>query len=742
MNGRKIWRRARRMGRRAFLVGSVLTGAGVAFGVHTAARRLPNPLRGDGVMNPWLVIGPDGPVVVVPRAEMGQGVTTTLAALVAEELDADWDAIRVIHGPPAAAYFNRVILRPALPFAEYRTSALVEALGTATEVLPKAMGMQITGGSTSTVDGFTPMRAAGATAREALKAAAAERLSLPVADLKTVSGHVVAPDGRRLAYADLAPDAAGRDMGRIALRPAADWRLLGRALPRKDMAAKVTGAAVYGLDIRLEGMRFATLARPPVCGGTLARHDAKAAQAVPGVERVLPLGGGIAVVARNSWAALKGLEAAAPEWETPADAPDTDAIHEGLARAISGGLANSRLVSRGGEPPADTPVLEYRLPPLAHATMEPMNATALFQGGRLHLWAGCQTPEIARHAAARVLGIAPDLVALEVPFLGGGFGRRLETDFVTLAAELAGQMPGVPVQLFFSREEDMTHDFYRPPLLARARIWTDAQGGPGLHLDLATQSVTRSAGRRMTGLPSTGPDKIGVEGAFDQPYALPNLRVRGHLADLPLPVGFWRSVGHSANSFVLESALDELAHLSGRDPFEMRHALIAPEDPSAARVLARAAQNAGWGQDGRALGIAFCHSYGTTVAEVIEVTQTEHGIRIPRAWVVCDPGQALDPGIIAAQMEGGLIFGLSAAIRGQITLTAGAVDQLNFPDFDGLRINECPQIFVDIQPSGRDPGGVGEPAVPPAAPALANALFALTGRRARSLPLQDMFDFA
>ena len=737
----------RKWTRRAFLVTSVAVAGGVAFGVWQARRTLPNPLDGNGVMNPWLVIDASGITVVVPRAEMGQGVTTTLAALVAEELDADLDQITVIHGPPAQAYYNGALMKGVVPGPDWARSGWGEWLGDQASVVSKMLGLQVTGGSTSTADAFNTMRQAGASAREALKAAAAARLGVAADRLGTEGGFVTGPGGERIAYGDLAADAARLSPPVPALRDPATWRLLGRSQPRTDMVAKVTGTAGFAIDIRLPGMRFATVKRNPGLGAPMLSHDPAPALALPGVEKVVPLDDGFVVVANTTWAALQGAEAVAVQW-APAPYPGDDASQAARLVAAFDTAPNSTMRDDGaaGDVPMGTPLVEveYAVPFLAHATMEPMSAAALLQDGALTLWAGTQAPGFAASKAAGALGIKTDAVTMHTTLLGGGFGRRAETDFTTIAARVAAAMPGVPVLVTWSREEDMTHDVYRPAALARARGWVKDGRIGGFDMALAAPSVTHQTMRRMTGMGGGGADRATVEGAFDQPYAIPNARVRGHLADLSVPVGFWRSVGNSQNAFFHESFIDELAHAAGADPMEFRLAHIRPAHGPSADVLEAVAGLSGWRagkRPGTGRGVAFCYSFGTPVAQVIEVERRGNAIAITRAFIACDPGRALDPAIIEAQMIGGMVFGLSAAMLGEITFDGGAVQQANFPDYDGLRMTGMPDVQVRILQSGHGIGGVGEPGTPPAAPALANALFDLTGERVRRLPLRHAFDF-
>lgn len=726
--------------RRTLLVGAVAVAGGVAFGVYQVRRPVANPLRPEegAALNPYVIIDPAGISVIAPRAEMGQGVHTTLAALVAEELDADFEQVRVLHGPPAAAYYNAALAHGALPVPDYAMKdwqrSLTEGIGAVTKLL----GLQVTGGSTSTVDGFERMRLAGASAREALKAVAADRLGVAVDVLRTEAGRVIAPDGREIDYRDLAEDAAGRPVPQVALRHPNDWKLLGRSLPRTDMQAKATGAAQFSTDIVLPGMKFATVRMCPYLGGGMAGFDPAPALAVPGVEQVLDLGDGIGVVASNTFAAMQGAEAAEIDW-TPSPLPaTTDAMFDQIARAFDE-KANSRMRNQGKpEDQAAGIEVEYRVPFLAHSTMEPMGATAHLQDGHLTLWVGNQAPREHVKVAAEASGIAAENITLHTVFLGGGFGRRVETDITRQAAMIAARLPGVPIRLTWSREEDMRHDFYRPAAVARMRGAVENGRITLLDAKIAAPSVSRAAIGRLTGRTMGGPDKGHVEGAFDQPYAIPHYRVAGHLADLDVPIGFWRAVGNSFNGFFHESFIDELAHAAGADPLQFRLDHVAPESPVAAGVLEAVRDLSGWGQpvpEGMARGVAMTWSFGTPTAVVIDLQREGGATRIARAFIACDPGLVLDPGIVRAQMESGLIYGLSAALMGEITFTDGRADQGNFPDYDALRMFNAPRIEVAIAQDNLHMGGVGEPGTPPAMAALANAHFALTGERIRTLPL-------
>ncbi|WP_238365794.1 xanthine dehydrogenase family protein molybdopterin-binding subunit [Mesobacterium pallidum] len=738
-----------KIARRTFLFGTAAIAGGAAFGAWYVSRPAPMPLTsapGRTALNPWIIIDETGVTVVAARAEMGQGVYSTLAAMAAEELDVAWDQVRVIHGPPAQAYFNGAMGGAAIPTPEYQQSAFQHRIGDWLEVIPKVFSMQITGGSTSTRDGFDKLRLAGATAREAMKEVAADRLGLRRSQLRTEGGQVIAPDGTTLAYAELAEAAAGVELGEVPLRPRSEWTLLGKTLPRLDMPAKCTGTATFGIDVRPEGLRFAALRRNPNLGAGMRGFDASAAKGMAGVEHVVELPDGVAVVATNTWLAQQAVNAIEVDWE-PAPYPETtEAIFEAIEAAFDTD-PNSTMRDDGDVTalPAGAQVIEasYRTPYLAHATMEPMNATVLFTGDALEIWAGNQGPVIARDRAAEAVGLDPEAVTFHTTLMGGGFGRRGEFDYVLQATHVAKAVPNVPIQLSWSREEDMSHDFYRPAALTRWRGAVADGGAVMLDGQIAGQSCSQQAITRWMGFAPGGPDKTHVEGASDQPYGVPAYRVRGHIADLAVPIGFWRSVGASGNAFGLECFMDEMAHAAGTDPIDFRLALMRGEHAPSAAVVEAVRDMSGWTgrtPDGVGRGMAFSMSFGTPVAEVIEVVQEDAGIRIARAWIAADVGVALDPGNLEAQLVGGMIYGLSAAVQGQITFAGGAVEQQQFYDYDGLRMHNTPAFEVQVLENLGHISGVGEPGTPPAAPALANALFDLTGRRARSLPLNTEFD--
>ncbi|RUS58982.1 xanthine dehydrogenase family protein molybdopterin-binding subunit [Pseudorhodobacter sp. E13] len=736
--------RMKTIARRTFLIGSAAIAGGVVFGTYAYKKPIPNPLKASAI-TPYVLIDAQGITLIAPRAEMGQGVQTTLAALLAEEMDLDWDQVQVMHGPASRAYFNAAVLEEGVPFAPTDESWLAETARGAMHIPARFLGLQITGGSSSTPDAFDKMRAAGAVARVALVQAAARREGLDAAMLKTASGAVVLPDGRKIPYAELAQDAANSDLPEVPpLKPQSEWRLLGTSLPRKDMLGKVTGTAQFTADIRHPGMLFATARSNPGLGAGLASYDATAALALPGVEKVVEVPGGLAVVANSTWAAFKAAELISYDWEPAPYAATSEEMLAQTAASFTPESQDSRNRDDGDVEAALTSgdwSAEYTVPYLAHATMEPMTAGAWLQNGRLQVWAGNQLPTQVLKEAAAITGLEEAAIDVETPLMGGGFGRRAEMDFIKQAIHVAKAMEGRPVLLTWTREEDMTHDAYRPMAMARIKGAVADGKITALDVQLAAPSVMGSQMGRL-GMALPGPDATIVQGAWEQPYTFPNYRTTGYRVPAGVPVGSWRSVGASQNAFFHESAVDELAHLAGVDPLELRLSQI--DHAPSRKVLEAVAAASNWGSvpAGRARGLAFCLSFGVPTAQVIEVEQGQDGLRMTQAWAAVDVGTALDPSIIEAQVQGGMIFGLSAAIHGEITFEGGQAQQQNFPDYDALRLPYCPPISVAILQNGDKIRGVGEPGTPPAAPALANAIFAATGQRLRSLPLGKVIAFA
>jgi len=712
-------------------------------------------LSGTSAFNAWLVIGADGAVTVhVPRQEMGQGITTALPLLVAEELDCDVSRLKFDQAPVDPVYANATMLADGVPFRP-DDEGWAASLARLTQYrMAEILGVQATGGSTSVRDAWTVMRHAGAAARSQLVAAAAQRWGVPAAECRTENGRVLHAN-RALGYGELAVEAARIDPpGSVALKDPGTFRLLGRPQPRLDIPQKTEGTAQFGIDTRLPGMAYAAIAHCPVFGGSLKRVGSAKASRLPGVRAIVELpatstsAAAVAVVADSWWRAQNALAALEISWDAGAHA----SLDSARQRAAYGELlanGKGREYERIGDPGSmlgsAKRVLDatYFVPYLAHATMEPMNCTALVANGRCEIWAGNQAPTLARWMAGKAAGIPTENVTVHTPFLGGGFGRRAEMDVVVEAAAIAARVPGTPVQLIWSREEDLRHDAYRPMALARLRCALDASGAiAAWHHRIVSQSCTQSFTARL--IPAAASDvlkdKTTCEGASDLAYAMPSRLVEHVLAEQPVPVGFWRSVGHSHNAFFVESFLDEAAHAAGKDPLQYRLAMLEGA-PRHRRVLETAARAAGWGTPlqgaNRGRGLALAESFHSIVAQVAEVEVEAGNVRVRRVACAIDCGRALNPDTVAAQMESGIVYGLSAALFGQITLKAGGVEQANFPSYEVVRMADCPAIDVQIVDSGWEHlGGVGEPGTPPIAPAVANAVFAATGRRVRELPIR------
>jgi len=739
------------LARRSFLIGSAVVAGGVVFGVYKYHRPHPNPLMDDlalgaTALTPYLRIDARGVTVITPRAEMGQGVQTTLAALVAEELDLAWDSLRIEHGPPAAVYFNEAGVSEGAPFSPLDHGMAAGMMRGSLGVMAKFLAMQFTGGSSSMPDAFDKLRQAGAIARWALVQAAAHQWKLPANTLKTNQGEVIAPDGRRLAYTALAPAAAKLSLPvSVPLKPRTQWRLLGKSLPRLDMVNKSTGTATFAIDVIEPDMVYAAVCKNPALDAALKRFDPAPALALKGVIKVVEVPGGVAVIADNTWRALRAVRAVHCEWAEPKHAANTTALIEALSASFDDKRQDSRLRKEGDVDTAlqgDKVLLaEYRAPFLAHAPMEPPSAVARLRDGRLDLWAGTQMPTLARDKAARLAGLDAARVHVHVTQMGGSFGRRLETDFIEQAVRLAMAVPGKAVKLTWSREEDLTQDAYRPAAVARFRGRIEGGKASALDVRVASLLVLASQGARA-GIMMPGPDKLIADGSYEQPYGIPHFRATAYRAPTSIPVSSWRSVGNSFNGFFMEGFMDELAHQAGADPLAFRLGLLTHE-PSR-QVLRAVGEMAGWSQPlgkNRGRGVAYHLSFGVPVAEVVEVTRTPDGIRVDRVCVAADVGTALDPRNIEAQLQSAVIFGLSAAMFGEITFTNGAVEQKNFHQFESLRMHQAPRIEVKVLQTGGAIRGIGEPGVPPAAPALANAVFSATGQRIRELPLRKHIGF-
>ncbi len=745
--------RAGRIARRSFLVGAVAAAGGVAFGVWRYRTPYRNPLlaglnRGEAALTPYVLIRPDGITLITPRADKGQGAYQVQAMLLAEELDVTLTQVATDPGPPDIAYWNRALADEAAAFLVPGGGIARDAAETVVSAGAKFLGLQITGGSTTTPDAFDRLRAAGAAARETLKAAAAARSGIDAGALTTRDGAVILPDGTALPYTALAAEAAEvTPVTDVPLRPASDWRLIGQPVPRIDMVAKSTGTQGYGIDTDLPGMVHATVLLNPAQGGGLGKYDTSQAFKIRGVQSVVEITGGLGIVADNTWRAFKAARAIEVSWPEGPLPPEMDAHWQALSDSFTDDARDSRKRDDGDVETALTEdqviTAEYRAPYLAHAPLEPVNATVRVDEDAVEIWTGTQIPRFVQANVARLTGLPEDRITLHVQMMGGSFGHRLEDQVVRHATEIAMQMKGTPVKLTYAREEDMTHDFPRQIAMGRMRGTVRAGRVHALDLGIAMPSVMASQMARQ-GQPVPGPDSQIVAGAFEQPFALPHQRVTGYRAQGLAPVSSWRSVGASTNGFFYNAALDELIHAAGADPLEERLRLC--DDPLARAVLEAVADMSGWTGpnpgDGTGRGVAFTKSFGVPCAEVVEVQQTPAGLRITRAWVAAEVGRVVDPVNFENQVAGGVIFGLGHAMNCEITYAEGRAEQRNFDAFQGMRLHQAPRIEVRGLENGDKVLGVGEPPVPPAAPALAGAIFALTGTRLREMPFSRTVDFA
>jgi isoquinoline 1-oxidoreductase beta subunit len=698
--------------RREFLKASAAASSGLVLAVV-----LPESLFGQGpaatgaaMPNAWIRIAPDnGITILCARSEMGQGTYTAMPTLVAEELEVDLAKVKVEIAPTGDPYVNAML------------------------------GGQLTGGSTSVPEGFDKLRTAGAQAREMLVAAAAQKWGVAASACRAQNATVTGPSGQKATYGELAAAAAKLPVPKdVKLKEHKASRYVGKPMNRLDSAAKIDGSAEYGIDVKLPGMLYAALAQCPVIGGKVASFDAAKAKAMPGVKQVVQVSDGVAVVADSFWRAKEARDALAIKWDEGAGRTLNSA---GIATALKAAAAKPGAVyKRQGD--ADAALqgaakkLEaaYELPFLAHATMEPMNFTADVRRDSCLLYGPTQFQQLAAGVAAQVTGLKPEQITVRTTFLGGGFGRRIDVDFIVQALEISKAV-GAPVKLVWTREDDMTHDFYRPTSYHQLSAGLDAAGRPvALKYHMTSPSVTS---RLFPPVVKGGVDPFMTEAAA-VPYEIPNQLADVVIHDTGLRVGYWRSVSHALNAFANESFIDELAQAAGKDPYEFRRGLLEKQ-PRLRRVLELAATNAGWGKPpatGRARGIALMEGYGTSMAQVAEVSVSGNNIRVHRVVVAADLGKTVNPNIVRQQLEGSIIYGLSAVLHGEITLKDGRVEQTNFHNYPVVRIAESPAIEMHVVESGEKPSGIGEPGTALIGPTVANAVFAATGKRLRKLPLR------
>lgn len=693
------------------------------FGALVVGLHLPSPAwagddSGRSPINAFVVISSDGTVtVLVPSSEMGQGITTSLPQLVAEELDVAWEDVRVEHAPEDEAY--RLKLAPGYV-------------------------VMITGGSNSIMGWWTPMRKAGAAAREMLVAAAASRWGVSTDSCSTAGG-VVTSGSNSATYGELAAEAATRKAPKDPTLKS-ELKIIGQSLPRKDVLDKVTGACEFGIDVRIPDLVQACSVACPVFGGKVGSVDDTASRAIPGVLDVLVFEDFVAVVAETWWPARQGVRALNVTWDEGPNAALDDAeisrrLHAGLELDVCAnkGKKHGRAESSLGDR-ADLDV-RYAVPYLDHQTMEPMNCTVRLSEDRCEVWTGTQNQTLARRDVEEITGLAFEDIDIHTTYLGGGFGRRGNNDFIQQAVKIATRTAR-PVQLIWSREEGTRHGFYRPAYAARMRARCSPEGLDAVHI--------RIAGRNILDRYISGPltrtslyTHFPMEGLLEtSPYEFENVLVDWSPADLPVPIGFWRSVGHSHNAFFMESFLDEIAHAMEVDPVELRRQLISEEHPRFRSVLDRAVSEAGAPPEGRFHGVALHECFGSICAQVAEVSVTDT-VRVHRITAAVDCGPVVNPDIVHAQIMSGAIFGVSEALAAKLTLKDGRIVQGNFHDYPILRMAQAPQVDVHIVDTPGAPiGGIGEIGTPPAAPAVCNAIFAATGQRIRRLPILDALENA
>jgi isoquinoline 1-oxidoreductase beta subunit len=691
---------------------------------------------GEQFINNWIKIASDDTVtVVVPHCDMGTGIFTALPQMAAEELDADWSKVKVETAPPDKIFANGPLGEGFILLTQGMNRDSFPAIlrGTVDNTFRTVAGfmdLQVTGGSSAVrATGVFGMRVAGAAAREMLVKAAAARWGVDSASCSTKSNRVMhAVSGRSLGYGELVAEAATYSpSSNPPLKPKGQYTLVGKPIHRVDIPKKVNGSTTYGVDVTLPDMLYAAIRISPVFGAKLASVDTKAVRLRRGIKKIVQLDDAVVVVADRFWRARDGAAALNPLFESgPHDAVTSATLAGRRLAALKGNdLKKDKTIGSGADALHGQRVIEatYTVPYLAHATMEPMNATALYKNGALEVWSGTQDGLGARAFIAKIANLPIGKVTFHLLPMGGGFGRRLPGffNFLEHAVRTAMAMPGIPVKLIYTREEDMQHDYYRPNVTSQFRSALDRSGMPIVWLnDYTTDS--------------------GANGEAHIVYGIENQAYRTAKVETHIPVGPWRSVEASWHGFFVESFVDELAHAAKKDPLAYRRALLA-HAPRHLATLNLAAEKAGWGSpvpSGKGRGIAMFESFGTVVAHVVDVTvASDGGLKVDRVVSAVDAGMTVNPDGLTAQIEGAIIYGLTAALNGEITINRGAVVQANFPDYEMVRLQNCPQIEVHLHESDGPIGGAGEPGVPPLAPAIANAVFAATGVRVRDLPFKN-----
>ena len=746
--------RLRTITRRTFLIGSAAVAGGVVFGTYLAKRPIKNPLladlqEGEAAITPYVKIDATGVTLITPRADKGQGAYTMQARLIAEELDIDPANANLTPGMPGPAYYNGAVMEEGVPFPAYDQSAMAENVRKFMHVPAKLFAMQMTGGSSTVPDGFVKMRMAGAIARETLKETAAQQNGVARDQLDTEDGYVVLPNGTRIPYTELASAAATIEpITDVQLRPKSDWRFLGKPTQRLDMPAKCTGTEKYGIDLTIEGMVHAAVRANPGIGAELKSFDAAAAESMRGVQKVLPIKNGVAVIADNTWRAWRAANAIDITWAAGPYPASTDEIFKQIEQVVDSEEHRDHRQRDEGDVKAaldDGDIFEavYKVPYLAHAPMEPMNAIVLVTDEQCEIWTGTQIPLFVRDHAAELTGLDKDKVFVYVQPMGGSFGHKLEDTHVIQAVEIAMAIKGTAVKLVWSREEDMTHDYLRPGAIAKGRGKVVDGKVDTLDLSVGQSALMADWFGRLMGITIPGPDATITTGSWDQPFAIPNYRVTGYRAPTMVPISSWRSVGASGNGFFHDSLLDELIHKAGADPLAERVRLCL--DDTSRKVLEKVGEISGWDGpslgENRGRGVSFCLSFGVPCAIVTEVTHTEGRIKIDKVFVVVDVGEVLDPVNLEAQVFGGVIFGMAHAMNCETTFENHGAQQNNYHAFRGMRLYQVPEFEVVALSNAKKIRGIGEPGVPPSAPSLGNAIFAAAGQRIRELPFNKQIDF-
>ncbi len=740
-----------KIARRTFLIGSVAIAGGVAFGYYVARKPHKNPLldglkKGEAAFNPWVKVSGEGVTLITPHTDLGQGAYSMQAALIAEEMDLEWGGFEISPGAPSPAYYNTALGEELAPFLGTDKSLQAETMRGIFATVTKIMGMQGTGGSSSVSDSFDKLRLAGAVARETLKKAASEQSGVPVDQLTTTNGAVRLPDGTEIAYTSLAETAAGiRPIKDVELRPPSEWRLIGKAMQRLDIVPKSTGAITYGIDLEFDDMVYAAVKTNPRKRGVMHSYDAGAAQNMRGVKAIVEVPNGVAVVADNTWRAFKALDAIRFDWGSATYPSEMDGHWKEVENSFSAERLDKEWRNEGDIEKAleDANVVEaeYRAPYVAHQPLEPLSAVVKISDDRVDIWAGHQFQRFAEQRVADITGFDVEDVYLHNQYVGGSFGHRLEFENTDLAAHVAKQMKGVPVKLTFSREEDFTQDFTRQIAMSRGRGAVRSGKIDAYDLEIASVSSSDSQGGRA-GIARPGADGQIVAGAWNMPYDLPNFRVAGYKAPELAPTSSWRSVGASTAGFFADCFLDELIHAAGADPLEERLRMTKYDAPR--KVLEAVGEISNWGSNlgpNRGRGVAYVESFGVPIAEVIEVTNTSQGIKIDKVFVAADVGRIVDPINFDNHVKGAVVWGLGHAMNCEITYSDGVAQQTNYHQHEGMRLYQCPEIIVRGLENNEKIRGIGEPPVPPAAPALANAIFAATGKRIREMPFNKHIDF-